>query len=72
MLVGRDTQMPDYLVLLATLGGLSVFGVSGFVIGPVIAAFFLAVWEMFAREHGEETPDGERPIAELPARSSVA
>jgi predicted PurR-regulated permease PerM len=71
-LVGRDTQMPDYLVLLATLGGLSVFGVSGFVIGPVIAAFFLAVWEMFAREHGEETPDGERPIAELPARSSVA
>jgi predicted PurR-regulated permease PerM len=54
MLVGRDTQMPDYLVLLATLGGLSVFGISGFVIGPVIAAFFLAVWEMFAQEHAEE------------------
>jgi predicted PurR-regulated permease PerM len=57
ILVGRDTQMPDYLVLLATLGGLAVFGVSGFVIGPVIAAFFLVVWEMFAQEHGE------RPIA---------
>lgn len=53
LLVGRDTQMPDYLVLLATLGGLAVFGVSGFVIGPVIAAFFLAVWEMFAQEHAE-------------------
>src|SRR5581483_6821834 len=50
LLVGRDTQMPDYLVLLATLGGLAVFGVSGFVIGPVIAAFFLVVWEMFAQE----------------------
>lgn len=55
MLVGRDTQMPDYLVLLATLGGLSVFGISGFVIGPVIAAFFLAVWDMFAEEHAEGT-----------------
>jgi predicted PurR-regulated permease PerM len=55
MLVGRDTQMPDYLVLLATLGGISVFGISGFVIGPLIAAFFLAVWEMFAEEHAEKT-----------------
>jgi len=55
LLVGRDTQMPDYLVLLATLGGLAVFGVSGFVIGPVIAAFFLVVWEMFAQEHSERT-----------------
>lgn len=53
ILVGRDTQMPDYLVLLATLGGLAVFGVSGFVIGPVVAAFFLVVWEMFAQEHSE-------------------
>jgi predicted PurR-regulated permease PerM len=55
VLVGRDTQMPDYLVLLATLGGLAVFGVSGFVIGPVIAAFFLVVWEMFAQEYAETT-----------------
>jgi predicted PurR-regulated permease PerM len=53
ILVGRDTQMPDYLVLLATLGGLAVFGISGFVIGPVIAAFFIAVWEMFAQEYAE-------------------
>jgi predicted PurR-regulated permease PerM len=53
LLVGRDTQMPDYLVLLATLGGLSVFGIAGFVIGPVIAAFFLVVWEMFAQEYAE-------------------
>ena len=65
ILVGRDTQMPDYLVLLATLGGLAVFGVSGFVIGPVIAAFFLVVWEMFAQEHAERTiTQGDRAIAE--------
>jgi predicted PurR-regulated permease PerM len=65
ILVGRDTQMPDYLVLLATLGGLAVFGVSGFVIGPVIAAFFLVVWEMFAQEHAERTTThGERASAQ--------
>ena len=34
LLVGRDTKMPDYLILLSTLGGLTVFGISGFVIGP--------------------------------------
>ena len=52
LLVGRDTQMPDYLVLLATIGGLALFGVSGFVIGPVIAALFLTVWDMFGEEFG--------------------
>ena len=63
ILVGRDTRMPDYLVLLATLGGLTVFGVSGFVIGPIIAALFLTVWEMFEHEHrggaarGNPSPD---------------
>ena len=63
ILVGRDTEIPDYLVLLATLGGLSIFGISGFVIGPVIAAFFLVVWGMFAEEHARRAADGERPIA---------
>ena len=47
MLVGRDTRMPDYLVLISTLGGIAVFGLNGFIIGPVIAAMFMAVWELF-------------------------
>jgi predicted PurR-regulated permease PerM len=42
--------MPDYMVLLSTLGGLSVFGAAGFVAGPVLAALFLSVWDMFAKE----------------------
>lgn len=57
ILVGRDTKMPDYLVLLSTLGGLTAFGISGFVIGPVIAAMFLAVWTMFEAEHQQSRPD---------------
>jgi len=48
ILVGKDTRMPDYLVLVATLGGIVIFGLNGFVIGPVIAAVFLVSWEMLA------------------------
>lgn len=51
ILVGRDTRMPDYLILLSTLGGLTAFGISGVVIGPIIAAFFLSVWEMAEEEY---------------------
>jgi len=46
MLVGKDTKLPDYLVLLSTLGGLSLFGLNGFVIGPLIAALFITCWDM--------------------------
>lgn len=48
LLVGKDTQMPDYLVLISTLGGLAVLGLNGFVIGPLVAALFLAVWSIFS------------------------
>jgi predicted PurR-regulated permease PerM len=47
LLVGKDTRMPDYLVLVSTLGGLAVFGVNGLVIGPVIAAMFIVAWDLF-------------------------
>lgn len=52
LLVGRDTEMPDYLVLLSTLGGITWFGLSGFVIGPTIAALFITVWEMMGKDYG--------------------
>jgi predicted PurR-regulated permease PerM len=53
ILVGRDTKMPDYLILLSTLGGITAFGLSGFVIGPIIAALCVAGWDMFAADFGE-------------------
>lgn len=49
-LVGRDTRLPDYVVLVSTVGGLSVFGINGFVIGPLIAALFVSVWTLFRDE----------------------
>ncbi|MFD2884379.1 AI-2E family transporter [Pseudomonas lini] len=47
MLVGKDTKMPDYLILISTLGGLAIFGLNGFVIGPLIAALFVSSWAIF-------------------------
>lgn len=51
IVVGRDTKMPDYLILISTLGGIAVFGLAGFVAGPVIAALFLVMWELFGEEY---------------------
>ena len=48
VLVGKDTKIPDYVVLVSTLGGFAIFGFNGFVIGPVIAAMFMAAWDLFA------------------------
>jgi len=48
VLVGKDTKMPDFLVLISTLGGIAVFGPNGFVIGPLVAALFIAAWDLFA------------------------
>lgn len=47
LLVGRDTQMHELLILFGTLGGILMFGVVGFIIGPIIAALFTAVWEIY-------------------------
>jgi predicted PurR-regulated permease PerM len=50
ILVGKDTRLPDYVVLVSTLGGISIFGINGFVIGPLIAALFIAAWTLFRDE----------------------
>ena len=47
ILVGKDTLMPDYVVMITTVGGMAVFGINGFVLGPLIAAMFIAVWHIF-------------------------
>ncbi|OVZ57146.1 AI-2E family transporter [Pigmentiphaga sp. NML080357] len=58
ILVGKDTRMPDYVVLISTLGGMALFGINGFVIGPLIAALFMAVWDLFSSIDGPPPADG--------------
>jgi predicted PurR-regulated permease PerM len=55
ILVGKDTKMPDYVVLISTLGGMAAFGLNGFVIGPVIAAMFMAVWDIYILARGRQS-----------------
>jgi predicted PurR-regulated permease PerM len=52
VLVGSDVKMPSYVVLLSSLGGIATFGINGFVIGPLVAALFLAAWEMHLQLRG--------------------
>lgn len=81
ILVGKDTKIPDYVILISTLGGLAVFGLNGFVIGPLFAALFIACWDLFpeavlaniqaeqtARPPQIEPPDSEPtpPISGMP------
>jgi predicted PurR-regulated permease PerM len=46
ILVGKDTKLPDWVILISTVGGMSVFGINGFVIGPLIAALFVSCWDI--------------------------
>jgi predicted PurR-regulated permease PerM len=55
-LVGKDTRLPDYLVMITTLGGMAVFGINGFVLGPVIAALFIAVWHIYGTSQDDSIP----------------
>jgi len=53
ILVGKDTKIPDWVILLTTLGGMAIFGVNGFLIGPLIAALFIAAWDIFTESRRE-------------------
>ena len=61
LLVGKDTKMPDYLILIATLGGMEIYGINGFVIGPLIAALFIACWNLLS---GKDNRDNAEEIDE--------
>jgi len=48
-LIGRDARMSDLMILISTLGGITVFGVLGFIVGPIVAALFVTVWHIYGQ-----------------------
>lgn len=64
ILVGKETSMPDWVVLLSTLGGIAVVGLNGFVVGPAIAAMFIAVWGILSTARSAGRNDGS-PSAQV-------
>ncbi|WP_108680941.1 AI-2E family transporter [Methyloceanibacter sp. wino2] len=72
-LVGKDTALPDYVVLISTLGGIALLGLNGLVVGPLIAALFIAVWDIAARSDvvpnaavHDDAPTADEPPADGP------
>jgi predicted PurR-regulated permease PerM len=76
-LVGKDTEMHDLFVLFGTLGGLSMFGLLGIIIGPIVTALFITIWEIYGVAFKDylpnvemvlkKRPDDEPPDNEIPA-----
>jgi len=60
-LVGSDAKMSDLLILLSTLGGISLFGAVGFVLGPIVAAVFVTIWEVYGRAFAHVLPGASEP-----------
>jgi predicted PurR-regulated permease PerM len=59
ILVGRDTGIPDWIILVTTLGGISFLGFSGIVLGPLVAGLFLASWSILQEHRNEDAQAGE-------------
>ncbi|MBH0112460.1 AI-2E family transporter [Novosphingobium sp. YJ-S2-02] len=71
ILVGRDTRMPDFVVLIATLSGLQLFGLNGFIVGPVIAALFITVWNLVKEQRQTGQTAAQAMRTEEEQRSEV-
>ena len=56
-LVGKDTQMHDLFVLFGTLGGITLFGILGIIIGPIISALFITIWEIYGDAFADYLPE---------------
>src|SRR5690606_2732840 len=61
LLVGRDTKLPEYEVVISTLGGMALFGLNGFVVGPLIAALFITCWDLFTSDFVEPAARDDTP-----------
>jgi predicted PurR-regulated permease PerM len=55
-LVGRDTKMHELLILFGTIGGILLFGVLGFIVGPILAALFVTIWDIYAHAYRDLLP----------------
>lgn len=74
-LVGRDTEMHELLILLGTLGGLALFGAAGFIAGPILAALFATIWELYGVAFADllvEPAGAEGPAPEVPLPTAAA
>ncbi len=71
-LVGRDTEMHELLILFGTLGGILLFGVVGLIVGPILAALFVTVWQLYGEAFAELLEAPATPVAAAPGEPEAA
>jgi len=73
IVVGRDAKLPDLVVLVSVLGGISLFGAVGLLLGPLLASWVDTALEIYRRAFADwlpvEVEDGDEPPNESPNRS---
>jgi predicted PurR-regulated permease PerM len=55
LLIGKDTEMPDIVVMLTTFGGIALFGATGILLGPIIGALYMTAWKLCGTMFEEES-----------------
>jgi len=75
-LVGKESKLPDYVVLISTVGGMTLMGINGFVLGPLIAALFIVAWSLYRQEQAEaeevEQEEEAESLEDAPATAAVS
>lgn len=71
ILVGRDTGIPDWIILITTLGGISFVGFSGIVLGPLVAGLFLASWSILREQREQDRETAERDAIRVDVHGHV-
>lgn len=50
ILVGKGMSIHPLFIFFAVLGGIAIFGISGFILGPLVVGFFFALLDVYAEE----------------------
>ncbi len=58
VLIGKDVEMHPLLIFFSTLGGIALFGFSGFVIGPIVTSLLIAIWQMYDEFYRKDLAKG--------------
>ncbi|MDD4073168.1 MAG: AI-2E family transporter [Desulfobacterales bacterium] len=69
VLVGKDTQMHELMIFLGTLGGIFMFGMVGIITGPIIAALFVTIWDIYGVAFKDILPDITESEPDRPGRN---
>ena len=53
-LVGKEAKLHDLVIFFSSIGGIAAFGIMGFIVGPVIAALFISVLDIYSTEFEQQ------------------